>query len=154
MATDDSVPELEDILEKNFSEMKIGEEHFNLPSKELKEDIEEKKKIIYQEKYSSESQTGTIVVKPIKATKEIIDTPIEVKDEEEDNEVEVVQEETVSILDKPSSSVGDDFDVMDPSLESLFDLIFNVGILDPLFLGQSCICDKNVARVRANSCPP
>tara|TARA_Y100000766_G_C18828688_1_gene566888 strand:- start:765 stop:1106 length:342 start_codon:yes stop_codon:yes gene_type:complete len=111
MATDDSVPELEDILEKNFSEMKIGEEHFNLPSKELKEDIEEKKKIIYQEKYSSESQTGTIVVKPIKATKEIIDTPIEVKDEEENNEVEVVQEETVSILDKPSSSVGDDFDV-------------------------------------------
>ncbi len=91
--------------------MKIGEEHFNLPSKELKEDIEEKKKIIYQEKYSSESQTGTIVVKPIKATKEIIDTPIEVKDEEENNEVEVVQEETVSILDKPSSSVGDDFDV-------------------------------------------
>ena len=90
--------------------MKIGEENFNLPNKELKKDIEEKKKIIYQEKYSSESQTGTIVVKPIKATKKIIDTPIEVKDEEEDNEVEIVQEE-VAILDKPSSSVGDDFDV-------------------------------------------
>jgi len=76
----------------------------------LKKDIEEKKKIIYQEIYSSESQTGTIVVKPIKATKKIIDTPIEVKDEEEDNEVEIVQEK-VAILDKPSSSVGDDFDV-------------------------------------------
>ena len=90
--------------------MKIGEENFNLPNKELKKDIEEKKKIIYQEKYSSESQTGTIVVKPIKATKKIIDTPIEVKDEEEDNEVEIVQEK-VAILNKPSSSVGDDFDV-------------------------------------------
>ena len=90
--------------------MKIGEENFNLPNKELKKDIEEKKKIIYQEKYSSESQTGTIVVKPIKATKKIIDTPIEVKDEEENNEVEIVQEK-VAILDKPSSSVGDDFDV-------------------------------------------
>ena len=90
--------------------MKIGEENFNLPNKELKKDIEEKKKIIYQEKYSSESQTGTIVVKPIKATKKIIDTPIEVKDEEENNEVEIVQEQ-VAILNKPSSSVGDDFDV-------------------------------------------
>ena len=90
--------------------MKIGEENFNLPNKELKKDIEEKKKIIYQEKYSSESQTGTIVVKPIKATKKIIDTPIEVKDEEENNDVEIVQEK-VAILNKPSSSVGDDFDV-------------------------------------------
>ena len=90
--------------------MKIGEENFNLPNKELKKDIEEKKKIIYQEKYSIENQTGTIVVKPIKANKKIIDTPIEVKDEEEDNEVEIVQEK-VAILDKPSSSVGDDFDV-------------------------------------------
>jgi hypothetical protein len=111
MATDESIPELEDILEKNFSEMKIGEENFNLPNKELKKDIEEKKKIIYQEKYSSESQTGTIVVKPIKATKKIIDAPIEVKDEGEDNEIENVQKEIVAILDKPSSSVGDDFDV-------------------------------------------
>ena len=111
MANDKSVPELEDILEKNFSEMKIGEEHFDLPNKELKGDIEEKKKIIYQEKYSSENQTGTVVVKPIKATKEIIDSPIEVKDEEEVNEVEVIQEKVVSVLDKPSSSVGDEFDV-------------------------------------------
>ena len=111
MATDESIPELEDILEKNFSEMKIGEEYFDLPNKELKGDIEEKKKIIYQEKYSSENQTGTVVVKPIKATKEIIDSPIEVKDEEEVNEVEVIQQEIVSVLDKPSSSVGDEFDV-------------------------------------------
>tara|TARA_B100001540_G_scaffold62788_1_gene56506 strand:- start:5079 stop:5420 length:342 start_codon:yes stop_codon:yes gene_type:complete len=111
MATDESIPELEDILEKNFSEMKIGEEYFDLPNKELKGDIKEKKKIIYQEKYSSENQTGTVVVKPIKATKEIIDSPIEVKDEEEVNEVEVIQQEIVSVLDKPSSSVGDEFDV-------------------------------------------
>ena len=110
MATDEPIPELEDILEKNFSEMKIGEENFKLPNKKLKKEIEQKNKIIYQEKYSSESQTGTIVVKPIKATKKIIDTPIEVKDEEENNEVEIVQEK-VAILNKPSSSVGDDFDV-------------------------------------------
>ena len=111
MATDESIPELEDILEKNFSEMKIGEEHFDLPNKESKENQEEEKKIIYQEKYSSENQTGTVVVKPIKATKEIIDSPIEVKDEEKVNEVEVIQERVVSVLDEPSSSVGDEFDV-------------------------------------------
>tara|TARA_B100000945_G_C20418974_1_gene616703 strand:- start:2957 stop:3298 length:342 start_codon:yes stop_codon:yes gene_type:complete len=111
MATDESIPELEDALEKNFSEMKIGEEHFQQPKSELTDNLEEKKQIIYQEKYSSENQTGTLVVKPIKATKEIIDTPIEVKDEEVDDEVEIIQKETVSILDKPSSSFGDDFDV-------------------------------------------
>ena len=111
MANDESIPELKDILDKNFSEMKIGEENFQQPKSELTDKLEEKKKIIYQEKYSSESQSGTLVVKPIKATKKIIDSPIEVKNEEEDNEVEVIQEEVVSILDKPSSSVGDDFDV-------------------------------------------
>ena len=111
MDTDEFVPELKEILDKNFSEMKIGEENFQQTKSELTDKVAEKKKIIYQEKYSSESQTGTLVVKPIKATKEIIDSPIEVKKEKKNNEVEIIQEEVVSILDKPSSSVGDDFDV-------------------------------------------
>jgi len=111
MDTDEFVPELKEILDKNFSEMKIGEEYFQQTKSELTDKVAEKKKIIYQERYSSESQTGTLVVKPIKATKEIIDSPIEVKKEKKNNEVEVIQEEVVSILDKPSSSFGDDFDV-------------------------------------------
>jgi len=111
MDTDEFVPELKEILDKNFSEMKIGEENFQQTKSELTDKVAEKKKIIYQEKYSSESQTGTLVVKPIKATKEIIDSPIKVKKEKKNNEVEIIQEEVVSILDKPSSSVGDDFDV-------------------------------------------
>ena len=111
MDTDEFVPELKEILDKNFSEMKIGEENFQQTKSESTNKVAEKKKIIYQEKYSSESQTGTLVVKPIKATKKIIDSPIEVKNEEEDNEVEIIQEDVVSILDKPSSSFGDDFDV-------------------------------------------
>ena len=111
MDTDEFVPELKEILDENFSEMKIGEENFQQTKSELTNKVVEKKKIIYQEKYSSESQTGTLVVKPIKATKEIIDSPIEVKKEKKNNEVEVIQEEVVSILDKPSSSFGDDFDV-------------------------------------------
>ena len=111
MDTDEFVPELKEILDKNFSEMKIGEENFQKTKSELTNKVAEKKKIIYQEKYSSESQTGTLVVKPIKATKEIIDSPIEVKNEKKNNEVEIIQEKVVSILNRPSSSFGDDFDV-------------------------------------------
>ena len=111
MDTDEFVPELKEILDKNFSEMKIGEENFQQTKSELTDKVAEKKKIIYQEKYSSESQTGTLVVKPIKATKEIIDSPIEVKNEKRNNEDEIIQEKVVSILNRPSSSFGDDFDV-------------------------------------------
>ena len=111
MDTDELVPELKEILDKNFSEMKIGEENFQQTKSELTNKVAEKKKIIYQEKYSSESQTGTLVVKPIKATKEIIDSPIEVKNEKKNNDVEIIQEKVVSILNRPSSSFGDDFDV-------------------------------------------
>ena len=111
MDTDEFVPELKEILDKNFSEMKIGEENFQQTKSELTNKVAEKKKIIYQERYSSESQTGTLVVKPIKATKEIIDSPIEVKNEKKNNEVEIIQEKVVSILNRPSSSFGDDFDV-------------------------------------------
>ena len=111
MDTDEFVPELKEILDKNFSEMKIGEENFQQTKSESTNKVAEKKKIIYQEKYSSESQTGTLVVKPIKATKEIIDSPIEVKKEKKNNEGEIIQEKVVSILNRPSSSFGDDFDV-------------------------------------------
>ena len=111
MDTNEFVPELKEILDENFSEMKIGEENFQQTKSELTNKVVEKKKIIYQEKYSSESQTGTLVVKPIKATKEIIDSPIEVKNEKKNNEVEIIQEKVVSILNRPSSSFGDDFDV-------------------------------------------
>ena len=111
MDTNEFVPELKEILDENFSEMKIGEENFQQTKSELTNKVAEKKKIIYQEKYSSESQTGTLVVKPIKATKEIIDSPIEVKKEKKNNDVEIIQEKVVSILNRPSSSFGDDFDV-------------------------------------------
>ena len=74
MANDESVPELEKILEHNFAEMKIGEDKFQ-QNEPAKQKISEVKKIIYQERYSSENQTGTITVKPIKATKDIINAP-------------------------------------------------------------------------------
>lgn len=111
MANDEVLPELVKALESNFSEMKIGEEHFQQRKSELNTKVEGKKPIIYQEKYSSENQTGKLVVKPIKATKELIDSPIEVEDETEKDEDEIIQGEIKVILDQPSTSLGDDFDV-------------------------------------------
>ena len=107
MAKDESIPELEKILEHNFAEMKIGEDKFE-QNEPAKQKIGETKKIIYQERYSSENQTGTITVKPIKATKDIIHTPINVNEEiieQPKDEIEKL------VLDAPTSSIGDDFDV-------------------------------------------
>ena len=107
MAKDESIPELEKILEHNFAEMKIGEDKFE-QNEPARQKIGETKKIIYQERYSSENQTGTITVKPIKATKDIIHTPIDVNEEiieQPKDEVEKL------VLDAPTSSIGDDFAV-------------------------------------------
>ncbi len=111
MANDDSIPELEKILQNNFAEMKIGEDKFQ-QKESAEQKIREHKKIIYQERYSSENQIGTITVKPIKATKDIIDAPIEVKDEIVEEIIEQSKEEIENqVLDAPTSSIGDDFAV-------------------------------------------
>ena len=107
MANEDSVPELEKLLENNFAEMKIGEDKFQ-QNEPAKQKISETKRIIYQERYSSENQTGTITVKPIKATKDVIHAPIDVKEEV----IEQPKDEIVKqVLDAPTSSIGDDFAV-------------------------------------------
>ena len=111
MANEDSVPELEKLLEDNFAEMKIGEDKFQ-QNEPAKQKISETKKIIYQERYSSENQTGTITVKPIKATKDIIHSPIDVKEENIEEFIEQPEDEIVKqVLDAPTSSIGDDFAV-------------------------------------------
>ena len=111
MANEESVPELEKILEQNFAEMKIGEDKFQ-QNEPAKQNISETKKIIYQERYSSENQTGTITVKPIKATKDIIHAPIDVKDEIIEEVIEQPKDEIgKQVLDTPTSSIGDDFAV-------------------------------------------
>ena len=107
MAKDESIPELEKILEHNFAEMKIGEDKFE-QNEPAKQKIGETKKIIYQERYSSENQTGTITVKPIKATKDIINAPIDVKEEVIEQPEDEIEKQ---VLDAPTSSIGDDFAV-------------------------------------------
>ena len=111
MANDEKVPELEEILEKNFAEMKIGEDKFQ-QNEPAKQNISKSKKIIYQERYSSENQTGTITVKPIKATKDVIHAPIDVKEETIEEVIEQQKDDIEKqVLDAPTSSIGDDFAV-------------------------------------------
>ena len=111
MANDESIPELEKILEHNFAEMKIGEDKFQHNETD-KQKISETKKIIYQERYSSENQTGTITVKPIKATKDLIQTPIGVKDGIVEEVIEHQEKgNEKQVIEAPTSSIGDDFAV-------------------------------------------
>ena len=111
MANNEKVPELEKILEKNFAEMKIGEEKFQQDETTKQNIPKVNKKIIYQERYSSENQTGTITVRPISATTKVIDVPIETNEVIEEVVEEVVEEIRQEILEKPTSSIGEDFAV-------------------------------------------
>ena len=113
MVKQDDVPELASALEKSFAEMKIGEDNFS--NEKIGEKTEEREvaKISYGEKYTSENQSGKIIVKPIKATKKIIENgvDVEVLEEVEDlQDVVVVKPETV-VVDSPTSTIGDDFAV-------------------------------------------
>ena len=111
MATDEVLPELIDALEKNFAELKIGEDRFEDNKTAVQFEVK-KQDIVYQQRFSSENQTESIIVKPIKATKRTISKPLDVKDIEE----EVVDEDTEispkpTVVDSPSTSIGDDFAV-------------------------------------------
>ena len=112
MATDDPLPELAKILEDNFAEMKIGEDKFHNLNQVTEEIITEPKKITYQERYTSENQTGKIRVEPISTTKNPSDASIE----QSGTDIEKVirrptQVKQQQILDTPTSSIGDDFAV-------------------------------------------
>ena len=70
--SDDDVTYLAAALEKNFAELKIGEDQFEKVEDHTKDVNDKKKDIIYQERYSSENHVENIVVKPIAATKTIV----------------------------------------------------------------------------------
>lgn len=112
MATDDPLPELAKILDDNFAEMKIGEDKFHNLNQVTEEIITEPRKITYQERYTSENQTGKIRVEPISTTKNPRDASIE----QSATDIEKVirrptQVKQQQILDTPTSSIGDDFAV-------------------------------------------
>ncbi|MFL2882097.1 MAG: hypothetical protein ACJ0CN_02845 [Candidatus Poseidoniaceae archaeon] len=113
MANRDDVPDLTSALEKSFAEMKIGEENFSNGNVTEKHEESEAPKISYGQKYSSENQSGKIIVKPIKATKKTIEegVDVEVLEEVEDLEELVVSKPDTIVVDSPTSTIGDDFAV-------------------------------------------
>ena len=113
MAKQEDVPELASALEKSFAEMKIGEDNFSKEEVGEKTETPEVAKISYGEKYTSENQFGKIIVKPIKATKKIIEdgVDVEVLEEVEDFQDVVVTKPEVVVVDSPTSTIGDDFAV-------------------------------------------
>lgn len=113
MAKPNDVPDLDSALEKSFAEMKIGEENF--ANEEIVEDApkEPVSEIAYGQKYTSENQSGKIIVKPIKATKKVIENGVEIEDlvvDESLKEVDISKPETI-VVESPTSTIGDDFAV-------------------------------------------
>ena len=96
-------PSLEDALAKGFSELKIGEA--NLPKMDAKEVTEESQKEIivrqveYNKVYEAVEDREEFVVSPPVQTKAV-------KSESAD-----VKEETISVPQQASSTIGDEFDV-------------------------------------------
>ena len=113
MAKRDDVPDLTSALEKSFAEMKIGEENFSYGKIVDKPQERAAPKISYGQKYSSENQSGKIIVKPITATKKIIEEGVDVENLEgvEDLEEVVVAKPDTIVVDSPTSTIGDDFAV-------------------------------------------
>ena len=113
MPRDEELPNLDSALEKSFSEMKIGEDKFEKVKEDVVAEVGQKYKIEYGRKFSSENQKGSFTVKPTTATKSIIDKPLDISNEDEiiENVGEKGEKKVVEILDKPSTSLGDDFEV-------------------------------------------
>ena len=108
---DDVVLDLATALEKNFAELKIGEDKFQKVEDHSKDVHEMKNDIIYQEIYSSANHVENIVVRPISATKKTISKGIDVAEDIQEVEEEESPSPKPVILDSPTNSIGDDFSV-------------------------------------------
>ena len=113
MVKNSEVPDLDSALEKSFAEMKIGEENF--PNEKVTEQNQETRAldIAYGQKYSSQNQSGKIIVKPIVATKEVIESGVDSENlviQEDSGEV-VLPNPNAVVVDSPTSTIGDDFAV-------------------------------------------
>lgn len=110
MVKKDVIPNLENALESGFSELKTGEENIKLDKSEIKKHEDEKFEGTYGLKINAEESRTTFISKPIDATKKTVEAPIEVRvDEEKKVVIEAIEKR--EILETPSSTLGDDFDV-------------------------------------------
>ena len=110
MVKKDVIPNLENALESGFSELKTGEENIKVDKSEIKKYEDEKFEGTYGLKINAEESRTKFISKPIGATKKTVEIPIEVKVDEE-KKVAIGAIEKIEILETPSSTLGDDFDV-------------------------------------------
>ena len=129
---DDTIPNLEDAVSGGFSEFKIGEKKFKESEQKKEEKIEqsavetnpiEKSEPKYGYKIDAVESRQSFVVKPNSATMEVkqgleIISPAEeerIAQEKARLEAETLaqqpQKPKQEIKEKPSSTIGDDFDV-------------------------------------------
>lgn len=112
MADKSTIGDLKTVLENSFAEMQSDEIAIEESEKEVFTPPKETEKIQYGVVYSSENYQEDFIVKPIKATKQTIDTPLDVKDKKIDVEERVeVAKSTQTIVSTPSKTIGEDFDV-------------------------------------------
>lgn len=110
MARNKDIPNLEAALERDFSELKAGEENIKLEKSKtviLKDVLEPK----YGLKIDAIESREKFISKPIEATKKIVEEPIDVKQDEDVKNDDIKHVEERKILNKPTSKIGDDFDV-------------------------------------------
>jgi hypothetical protein len=110
MARSKDIPNLEAALERDFSELKAGEENIKLEKSEkvILEDVLEPK---YGLKIDAIESREKFISKPIEATKKIVEEPIDVKQDGDVKNDDVKHVEERKILSEPTSKIGDDFDV-------------------------------------------
>ena len=110
MARNKDIPNLEAALERDFSELKAGEENIKIEERknEVLEDVLKPK---YGLKIDSVEVREKFIPKPIEATKKIVEQPIEVKQDEDVKNDDVKHAKERKILNEPTSKIGDDFDV-------------------------------------------
>tara|TARA_S200000501_G_scaffold66870_1_gene58247 strand:- start:4922 stop:5260 length:339 start_codon:yes stop_codon:yes gene_type:complete len=110
MARNKDIPNLEAALERDFSELKAGEENIKIEEskKKVSEEVLEPK---YGLKIDAVESREKFISKPIEATKKIVEDSIEVKQNEDTKKEDVAPIKEKEILNEPTSKIGDDFDV-------------------------------------------
>ena len=110
MARNKDIPNLEAALERDFSELKAGEENIKIEEskKRILEDVLEPK---YGLKIDAVESREKFISKPIEATKKIVEAPIEVKQKQDTENEDINNVKERKILSEPTSKIGDDFDV-------------------------------------------
>lgn len=110
-------PSLDEALASGFANLKVGEENLE-PIEKPTEKTEnsskiDQKKPVYGQQIRHVENRNSFTVKPSDATQKTLDSPLEVSLPPIETEGPVIEQtsEKTTLLDAPSSELGEDFDV-------------------------------------------